>query len=439
MKTFVLDTNVILQSPYALHSFQENEIVLPEVVLEELDTFKNHEGELGANAREAIRMLERLRLEGDIVKGVALEGGGRLRVELNHVDVVLPRGWDSHKADNRILKVAKGIQATLVTKDIVMRLKASILGLPAEDYKTEQVGRIDEQYTGRQILEVNGATIDEFYREGQLDLRDEDLEENEFVMLRDAHQPSHTAIGKNQGGILMPLSYKEVLPYGVKAKNVGQIFAQEALMEDSETAPLVILKGTAGTAKTFYSLACGLEQVFNMDRKRYKKILITRGNVKMDNDIGFLKGDEQDKIMPLLRSFSDNLERLVDREAKHDFQEVEGKVYYLFDSGVIDVQTLAYMRGRSLTHTFIIIDEAQNLTPNQVLSIITRVGEGSKVVLIGDPEQIDNPKLDSRTNGLVYTGEKMKGSSLCHQVTFRPEECTRSILARVASERLTPK
>lgn len=220
---------------------------------------------------------------------------------------------------------------------------------------------------------------------------------------------------------------------------MGQKFLQEALMQEAETAPLVIVKGPAGTAKTFYSLAVGLDKIYNADKKSYRRILITRPNVQFDEDIGFLPGTEQEKIAPYLRPVIDNLEILVDRNEKERYKnekELKGKIDELFARGIIMAEAMNFIRGRSITHTYLIIDEAQNLTPKQVKGIVTRVGKGTKVILLGDPGQIDHPLLDERTNGLSYASEKMKGSPLCYQISMLTEECERSALALDAAQRM---
>lgn len=340
IKSYVIDTNILIQAPYACQCFEENRVILPLVVLEELDGLKKAEGEKGANARRAIRFLEKLRMKGDLLKGVELENGGFLRVEANCVGVELPESLPEDKADNRILKVCKGISdeekpVVLVTKDLVLRIKAQIMGIEAQDFSTEQV--------------------------------------------------------------------------------------------------------IAGTAKTFYSLAVGLEKILNNPTGEYRRILICRPNAQFDSDIGFLPGDEQEKISPLMRPIMDNLEQLIDsdEEARYqDEQELQGKIEEIFARGIIQAEAMNFIRGRSFVNTYLIIDEAQNMTPNQVKGIITRAGKGTKIVLLGDPNQIDRPFLDERTNGLSYASEYMKGSPLCYQITMSAEECERSELAMDAIRRL---
>lgn len=454
-KTYVLDTNVLIQAPYALQCFEDNNIILPIAVLEELDNLKNSEGETGANARHAIRYLEQLRGKGSLTDGVQLPEGGTLKLETNYIQEALPEGFKEDKNDNRILRVCKGVQKTtehviLVTKDIVMRIKAQLMGITAEDFTTEQAPVSEEQYTGRMNVYAEEEKFGNFKKKG-IDLKDVyqldadgrrvKIEPvlNQFFLLSADQSTKKTHLGRYNGEKIVPLNYRKANPFGVKPRNVGQYFLQEALMEDAEKAPLVIVKGMAGTAKTFYSLAVGLEKVMEDKNHPYRKIIISRPNAQFDDDIGFLPGDEQEKIAPLIRPVIDNLELLVDQDEKERFaneNELSGKIAELFDREIILPQAMNFIRGRSITQSYLIIDEAQNLTPKQAKGIITRVGKGTKVILLGDPNQIDHPLLDERTNGLSYAAEKMKNSPYCYQITLSPEECERSELAMDAIKRM---
>ena len=454
-KTYILDTNVLIQAPYALQSFEDNHLVLPLAVLEELDGLKNAEGERGANARQAIRYLESLRTAGNLLEGVSLPGGGTLRLEVNCVDVKLPEGFPEHKNDNRILKVCIGLRnretpVILVTKDIMVRVKAQMLGISAEDFTTEQAPVSEEQYTGRCEVFVAEKKFEDFkkkhiapedvYQAGESGEKlPVTLVPNQFVILREDQSARKTQLGRFDGKKIVPLAFQKKKPYGVSPRNVGQKFLQEALMADAEEAPLVIVKGMAGTAKTFYTLAVGLHAMLEQEEPAYRRILISRPNAQFDDDIGFLPGDESEKIAPLLRPVVDNLELLVDQNEKERFADersLSGKVEELFDRGIVDAQALNFIRGRSISKTYLVIDEAQNLTPKQAKGIITRAGMGTKIILLGDPQQIDHPLLDERTNGLSYAAEKMKGSPLCWQVTMSAEECERSALAMDAVKRM---
>ena len=262
---------------------------------------------------------------------------------------------------------------------------------------------------------------------------------NQFVIIRSELSEKKTLLGRFNGEKIVALDSLKKEPFGVKPKNVGQRFMQEALMQSAAAAPLVIIKGPAGTAKTFYSLAVGLEKIVNAQEREYRRILVTRPNVQFDADIGFLPGSEQEKIAPFLRPVIDNLEALVDRDENERYRdefELSGKIDELFERGYISTEALNFVRGRTITKTYLIIDEAQNLTPKQAKGVITRAGRGTKLILLGDPEQIDHPFLDERTNGLSYASEKMKGSPLCFQLTMEPGECERSPLASDAAARM---
>lgn len=456
VKIYVIDTNVLLDAPYAIESFEDNAVILPMVVLEELDHFKKAEGEIGANARKVIRYLDQQRQKGDLTEGVLLENGGTLRIEKNFVDVCLPEDLSVDTMDNRILKVCTGLsssreeQVILVTKDILLRIKAQILGLEAENFITDQVSEHERQYTGRCEVYVPEELFKNFKKKGvpadQVYVVKEDgenqvplLEENQFVILRADQSAKKTQLGRVENGIIRKLEYRKQSPYGISPRNAGQYFLQEALMQPADKAPLVIVKGMAGTSKTFYSLAVGLEKLLNHPTGEYRRILVCRPNAQFDDDIGFLPGDEQEKISPLMRPVIDNLEQLVDSSEEERYQDEEllkGKLDEIFARGIIQAEALNFIRGRSIVKTYLIIDEAQNTTPDQIKGIITRAGKDTKIILLGDPNQIDRPFLDERTNGLSYASEHMKGSPLCWQITMTAQECERSQLAMDAIRRL---
>ena len=456
VKIYVLDTNVLIQAPHAVECFEDNQVILPMVVLEELDRLKKAEGDRGSNARQAVRILEQFRQKGNLLSGVEMEGGGTLRVEKNFVDVSLPEDLAAEVPGNRILKVCLGLsrdrseQVILVTKDILLRIKAQILGICAEDFTTEQVFDHEKQYKGRTEVYVpeeifkefkkKGIPCEEVYQVDESGKRTEvQLTENQFVILRADQSSGKTHLGRVEGERIRKLEYKKSAPYGIHPRNSGQYFLQEALMQPAKNAPLVIVKGMAGTSKTFYSLAVGLEKVLNNPTGEYRRILVCRPNAQFDSDIGFLPGDEQEKISPLMRPVIDNLEQLIDsseEERYRDEKELQGKIEEIFSRGLIQTEALNYIRGRSIVKTYMIIDEAQNMTPGQIKGIITRAGKDTKIILLGDPDQIDRPFLDERTNGLSYASEHMKGSPLCWQITMTAEECERSVLAMDAVRRL---
>ena len=418
-KTYVIDTNVLIQAPHALLCFEENRLVLPLVVLEELDGLKKAEGERGFNARQAIRTLEDLRRTGDLIAGVPLPNGGTLQVETNCVHEPIPESLPDDKSDNRILKVCRHLAADhpiLVTKDLVLRLKAQLLGIEAQDFSTEQVSAEAQQYRGRVECFVPEKDFDRFTTEGvPTDLLyqcDETgashpvpLVQNEFVLLKADASLRKTHLGRVWGDRVIPLEYAKETPYGVKPRNAGQYFMQEALMKPASEAPLVIVKGQAGTAKTFYALSVGLEKQLNISSEEYRRILICRTNAQFDSDIGFLPGDEQEKISPLMRPIMDNLEQLLDEDenSRYDDElELESRLMEIFDRNLIQMEALNFIRGRTLEKIYLIIDEAQNLTPHEIKTIITRAGEGTKMVFKGDIQQIASPYLDAQRNGLAY-------------------------------------
>lgn len=456
-KTFVIDTNVLLQDPNALFAFDDNEVVLTEAVLEELDNFKKGHNELNVNARIVARSIkelkEKARLNGSkLTDGVDLDNGGRLIIETNHKDVELPSNWETSKADNRILQVCKALldenkDVHLITKDIMMAIKSDIINVISEDFENEKMPKIDDQYKGKRVVYTSQENLSKFFSNGSIlldsvfdyDINSNKIEinnlfENEFLIIK-SNETSSTALGKVHNNEISKLYYDNKHPYGVTPKNVTQKFMQEALLDDVENIPLVILKGPAGTAKTFYSLAAGLENVTNNNDKKFRRILVCRPNQTLDEDLGFLPGDEKEKIAPLMRPIMDNLEILVDSDKKEryaDEEELSDKIQELFERKLIDMQAVGFLRGRSIVKHWMIIDEAQNLTPKAAKAIVTRAGEGTKLILCGDPDQVDNPFMDSRTNGLSYIAEHMKGSKLCCVITADESECVRSPLAKEA-------
>lgn len=459
-KYYVLDTNVLLHSPNALYAFNEHIVVIPEVVIEELDKFKREASERGNNSRHVSRIIDSLRTQGNLLEGVPLnDQGGILILESNHTATSMPLYWDKGNADNRILQVCKGLsesgqQTILVSRDTNMRVKSSILKIQAEDFRNDKVSNITEQYTGRITVYTSSDIINDFHLDDQNHLDPAKLYlfdditgllipatfvTNQFLLIKSTDNDRHTALGRFDGDKVIHLKYKNHKPFGVSPRNIGQIFMQECLMMNSAEAPLVILKGMSGTAKTFYSLAVGLYNYMECRPKQYQHILICRPNAMLDEGIGFLPGTETEKIEPYMRAIKDNLFILLSGNAlleDKDVEQTEDTVNMLFEKRTIHTEALAYQRGRSLQKYWVIFDEMQNSTPRQTKAVLTRPGLGTKMILLGDPAQIDNPLLDSQSNGLSYASEKMMGSKLCFQVTMLPEECERSALAAEAAMRL---
>lgn len=459
-KCYVLDTNVLLHSPNSIFAFNEHTIVIPEVVIEELDRFKKESSERGANSRHVSRIIDKFRLEGNLLEGVKLnEFGGILRLAANHLSTSMPSHWDREKGDNRILQVCKGLvesgqTAILVSRDTNMRVKAAILEIPAEDFKNDKVATIDQQYTGRQIVYASSEVINEFhgddnrlldperlrtYDESAVLLAPATFVTNQFLLIKSTDNDKHSALGRFDGQKVVHLRYRNRNPFGVTPRNVGQIFLQECLMMSAKEAPLVIIKGPAGTAKTFYSLAVGLHNILDCRPKDYHHLLICRPHYMLDEGLGYLPGSESEKLEPYMRAIKDNLFTLMSGQSlteDKDIASVEDTVNMMFEKRIIQAEALAYQRGRSLNKYWVIFDEMQNSTQRQAKAVLTRSGYGTKTILLGDPAQIDNPLLDSRSNGLSYSSEKMIGSKLCFQVTMLPEECERSPLAAEAAVRL---
>ena len=460
MKYYVLDTNVLLHSPNALFLFNEHFVILPEVVLEELDRFKAEASERGANSRQVIRSIDALMAKGSLLEGIKVNaGGGILKVETNHLHTEMPAHWDKTKADNRILQVCKGLRESncnviLVSRDTNLRVKASILNIQAEDFRNDKVDEVDKQYTGRGIVYASSDVLDAFYLNDTetisldaLTMFDEEksslvpasLSTNQFLLIRSTENEKHTALGRFDGEKVVRLRYHKQNPFGIVPRNVGQIFMQECLMMSAAEAPLVIFKGPAGTAKTLYSLGVGLYKMMECRSLEYHHLLICRPNIPMDEDIGFLPGSEAEKISPFMRGIRDNLFALMssnNSDGPKGLAQTEDTVQMLFDNRTIQTEALAFQRGRSLQKYWMILDEMQNSTPRQAKGVITRPGLGTKIIIIGDPAQIDHPYLDSRSNGLVYASERMRGSKLCFQVTLQHDECERSPLASEAAIRL---
>lgn len=437
MKRFIVDESVFLASPHALYAFGDNEILLPANVVTIMGEYARGQGELRANSAEFLQLLDSLYdVPGE--NDVILKTGGHLRVCCD--------------AGKDIFAVAKERRAIIVSRDPSVRVQARAMGLSAEPYKAEQTVQTESRYMGRCNLYVSPDEMASFARshylelnknrycatnpDGQLLAEDYHLTTNEYVtLINSADSGAGTQLGRFDGDKIVPLHfYQRTRPvYGVVARNAAQMFALDALMNPDVS--LVVLQGPAGTAKTFLSMAAGLQQT--LEEKKYRRILVTRPNTKMDNDVGYLKGDEKEKVLPTLRGLLDNVENLMPRAtAEKDGIAVGSTLDDLIERGIIEAQAMAYMRGRSITRQYMVVDEMQNSTQTQALSIITRIGEESKIVLLGDPAQIDAPCLDRRNNGLTYAAEGMKGSRHCSQLTFVEKESTRSPLAKDALARL---
>ena len=415
-KTYILDTNVLLHDPESLFSFEDNAIVLPLSVIEELDRIKRRSDEVGRNAREVSRRLDELRMRGRLSEGVGLANGGSVRIEINgNQPDNQPYGIDLNTTDNRILALAYALMnhgqtpVILVTKDLNLRIKADVLGLAAEDFYSDKVD-YHKLYSGVTELYLSVEEIDRFYREGYLDYPASDLQPHQFCILKLDESSSKSALGRYFQHRLHKLTHDGKAVYGIKALNKEQKFALDLLLD--ETIQVVTLVGKAGTGKTIMALAAGLEKVLE-GGGRYNRILITRPIVPLGNDLGYLPGDKEDKIRPWMQPIYDNLEYLCNEHIQPN-----GCIDYLIANGKIELEALTYIRGRSIPKQFIICDESQNLSPHVIKTILTRVGRGSKIIFTGDPEQIDHPYLDASSNGLSYLVEKIKAEEISGHITL---------------------
>ena len=433
-KNFVLDTNVLLHDPRAMFTFADNHVVIPIYVLEEIDSFKKELSDRGRNAREVARQLDALREKGHLSEGVRLDEGGVIRVAIGKRALPDPLR-SAQVADNFILAVAlevrdaePGIRTFFITKDVNLRVRADALGLQSQDYDAERID-IAELYPGVREVDLPGAQVDAFYQDGSTSIDATDLHPNEYVLLRSREASGHTALGR------WDAAQKRVVPirklregiWGIRPRNKEQHFALDALLNDD--IKLVTLVGKAGTGKTLIAIAAGLQKVVEEDV--YHKLLVSRPVYPLGRDIGFLPGDIEDKLNPWMQPIYDNVEFLLGFSGNRDGKK-EGRSYTeMIDLGYIEIEPLTYIRGRSIPGQFMIVDEAQNLTPHEVKTIITRVGDGTKIVLTGDPYQIDNPYVDAANNGLTTVVERFKGEAIAGHVTLSKGE--RSALAELAS------
>lgn len=469
VKSFVLDTNVLLHDDEAMFVFQEHNVIIPFPVIEELDGFKRAEGEVGRNARHTIRKLDTLSLKGRLIEGVQWgEGTGVIRVDIEEHDRPLPLHGDS--PDNRIISSANalhraGVETIFISKDINARVKSRALEIPAEDYETE---RIDPHhlYTGFVEVTAPGNLINDLHEQRMLpasrlieavgDLAGPEhenesaipssngkeshklhLEPNEFVIIHDALDPSHSGLARRLADTdhLIPISGPRKPVFGILPRNVQQTMALDLLLDDEVS--LVTLTGGAGTGKTLLALAAAMLK--SLMEERYERVLVARPIMPMGRDIGYLPGDKDEKLGAWMQPIFDNLEFLMQTRSSPLGQHAESKTIEqrlerLLADGKVIVEALTYIRGRSIPNQFLIVDEAQNLTPHEVKTIITRVGEGTKLVLTGDIAQIDNPYLDMSSNGLSYAIERMRDLGIVGHVTLMKSE--RSELASLAVERL---
>ena len=442
-KNFVLDTNVLLHDPNAMTSFADNNVCVPIYVIEEIDHFKKELSELGQNARQASRMLDRFRERGDLRTGVEIPDGGKLRVlfaSADHLKDMSPYHRDislSHLMDRLIVgtalelrKAEPELPVVFVTKDTNLRIRAVAMGLHAEDYSKENRD-ISELYTGTGDVGVDGESIARLFKNESVPVPEGvTFAENQYLVARNPLNPSQsclTRVAAKEGMLQRIVELKDPV-WGIRPRNKEQHFALDALLRDE--IKLVTLIGKAGTGKTLLAIAAGLQKV--AEEQTFTRLLVSRPIFPLGRDIGYLPGDVEEKLNPWMQPIHDNVEFLMglsrpDRRGGRSYRE-------LLDMGLMEVEPLTYIRGRSIPNQFMIVDEAQNLTPHEVKTIITRVGDGTKIVLTGDPYQIDNPYVDSVNNGLIYVSERFKQTRLAATVTLTKGE--RSELAEMAANLL---
>lgn len=454
-KHFVLDTSVLLHNPNAIFKFQEHEVIIPLAVIEGLDAFKLSNDERGRNAREVIRHIDQWRTKGTLTEGVVWNAqGGMIRIHAESAPA--PPHLDPTKPGNRILGVAhalarSGRRTIFVSNDINARVKCDALGIRAEDFLAEKVDAA-WLYGGWDEITIPGPLIDELYDERQLpwdkvaplahrtlpDGTTEAIEvmPNHYLVLHDADDPSHTGLSRVLGDTdhLIPISGPRRPVFGILPRNVQQTMALDLLLDDE--VKLVTLLGSAGTGKTLLAVAAGMTKVFQ--EERFDKLLAARPIMPLGRDIGYLPGDKDQKLSLWMQPIFDNLAYLLSTRGTHlneaESRSTEQRIEMLLDQGKLVIEPLTYIRGRSIPRQFMIVDEVQNLSPHEVKTIVSRVGDGTKIILTGDINQIDNPYLDASSNGLSYVVEHMKAQPLCGHITLRKSE--RSELASLAAELL---
>jgi len=430
VKNFILDTNVLLHDPNSILHFQENHVHIPIEVLEEVDRFKRESTELGRNARTIARMLDGFRVEGRLNEGVSLPNGGRLCILIHGASEGSPPSLDLRVVDNQILAASLSLQkrhpktkTILVSKDINLRIKADALGLAAEDYESDHI-HLQDLYTGTFDKSVKPDQLAKFRSEDELEM-DTKRFPNEYCALMDETNPKRAALTKvdSTGTKLVPIIDCREGVWGIKPRNREQHFAFDALLDDR--IKLVTLMGKAGTGKTLMAMAAGLKRTV-MDRE-FRRLVVARPTISMGKELGFLPGSLEEKLAPWMQPIHDALEMLSDLNMGSEHRRASD----LMRSGQIVVEALSYIRGRSIANQFIIIDEAQNLTPIEVKTIVTRVGTGTKIVFTGDPYQIDNQYVDASSNGFNYIISKFRDQPIAAHIELQKGE--RSELAELAA------
>ncbi|HEY4057778.1 MAG TPA: PhoH family protein [Kofleriaceae bacterium] len=431
VKNYVLDTNVLLHDARAMYAFADNNVIIPIWVLEELDTFKKDQNELGRNARQIARELDTFRNNGSLASPQKMSNGGTVRVALSKKGE--SRGGDSRTMDQRIIDTAIEVrdetktETILVTKDVNMRVRGDALGLASVDYEPERIS-IEELYPGNREVLVPPGTIDKFYADGSVVVDVPNTHANEYLTLKDESGKSALTRFDKATQKAVPVKKLREGVWGIKPRNKEQHFALDLLLNDD--IKLVTLVGKAGTGKTLLAIAAGLQKV--TEEQVFSKLLVSRPIFPLGRDIGYLPGDIEEKLNPWMQPIYDNLELLL---GLNKGDKKDGRSYAeLVDLGFVEIEPLTYIRGRSLPNVFMIVDEAQNLTPHEVKTIVTRAGEGTKIILTGDPYQIDHPYLDASNNGLTSVAERFKNEGIAGHVILSKGE--RSPLAELATQLL---
>jgi len=431
-----LDTNVLLTDSNAISNFENADIAIPLKVLDEIDKHKKRQDSVGMHARSIIRKLDELREKGNLFEGIDVDAG-KLYVK-GYDPFKLPDDLDIENPDNQIIATALSLKAedknnnvVLISRDINMRVKCDALGIECEDYSNDQVVEdIEGLYTGLQEILVDDQIVDSVYKEEGvfLDPDEFSLEPNQFVMLISNSNDKKSALVRftnYETRVQKVDSFKKGI-WGVRPKNKEQNFALDLLTDPD--IPLVTIIGKAGSGKTLMALACGLQQCFGetANDRRYSRVIVTKPVEPVGKDIGFLPGTMEEKMMPWVAPIQDNLKNLMGND------KVTLDMY--MDEGKIEVEAMTFIRGRSISNAFIIIDEAQNMTKHEIKTVLTRVGEGTKIVLTGDIEQIDNVYLDETSNGLTYVIDRFKDQACAGHITL--VKCERSKIATLAARLL---
>ena len=438
-KIFILDTNVLIHDPNCIFNFQDNDVFIPIYVIEEIDRLKTYNDSVGKSARDTSKNIDSLRLKGSLSNGIPNEEGGVFKIILgDHELDYLPDAFSKDLVDNKIIAMSLKIKnenpnmrVILITKDINVRIKSDVLGLEAVDYEKDKVN-IAELYPGNSVMELDINKFDLIYKSQAVNydlILDKEPYANQMFKFVN-NDKSVIAIYKKERKKIEKSVFSETSVWGITGRNTEQKEAVELLMD--QRIKIVSLVGVAGTGKTLLAIATALEQV--VERRLYKKIFIARPVIPMGKDIGYLPGSEKEKMRPWMQPIYDNIEFLASTKQGSNSNDAEKVIIGLESMGLLKIEPLTYIRGRSIPQGFIIIDEAQNLTPHEIKTIITRVGKDTKIVLTGDPYQIDSPYLDENSNGLAYMVDKLKNEVLAGHITLVKGE--RSDVSELASKLL---